>query len=101
MARKKRIVKRKGRRVRRVSRSSRRSQSYSVSPRKKIWIVFNNLLLFVALSLVSFVLTRFLTNAFFTDLFSLTAIIFGFVAVGFLITLVVLLILSEVKKRGR
>jgi hypothetical protein len=96
MAKKKRTVKR--RKARKSARVSRRN-SQNLSSRKKIWVVLNNLLLFVALSLISYVLTRFLTNAFLVDLFSVTAMVFGFVAAGFLITLVVLLILSALKKK--
>ena len=108
MARKKRVVRRAGRRKnsRKVARGSRRAvrkvQRRTVSSpysKRKLWIVLNNLLLFIALSLVSYVLTRFLANTFFIDLFSITAMVFGFVAVGFLIALIILLILSAFKKR--
>ncbi len=101
MVKKKRVRRVKRGRSRRVSRTSRKApkKTGSFASKRKLWLVLNNLLLFVALSLVSYVLTRFLTNAFFIDLFSITAMVFGFVAVGFLIALIVLLILSAFKKR--
>ncbi len=87
-------------RARRVRRSSRRAARSSRSDIKKsISVVLNQLLLFVALSLVSFVLYRFLQNAFLVSLFEVMAMIFGFVAVGFLVTLLVLLIIKIVRKR--
>ena len=67
--------------------------------KNKIAVVINNLLLFVALSLVSFVLYRFIQNAFFQDLFFVMAMVFGFIAIGFLIALLILFIVKAVKKR--
>lgn len=93
MARKKRTVRRAKRRV------SRRVASRKVNVKRKIVIVINNLLLFVALSLVSFVLYRFLQNDILVNLFQVMAMVFGFVSVAFLITLLVLLIMKMVKKR--
>ena len=86
MARKKRV------------RKTRRVNSKSVSKRDKIPIVFRNLLLFIALSLVSLVLYRFITDNLLTDLFYIMAIVFGFMAVGFLIALLVLWIMKIVRK---
>ncbi len=102
MAKKKRVV----RRVKQKAKTSRRNVKTKrikrISPMKnRIFIVLNNLLLFIALGLISYVLTRFLTNEFFVNLFSVTAMVFGFVAVGFLITFVVLLILSTTRKKKR
>lgn len=67
--------------------------------KKKITIVLNNLLLFIALSLVSFVLYKFLQNAFLVNLFFIMSVVFGFVSVGFLITLLILFIIKLIKKR--
>jgi len=97
MARKKRV-----RRTRRVSRKVSHSRSFNFgggNVKKKISLVINNLLLFVALSLVSFVLYNFLQNEILTNLFLVMAMIFGFVAVGFLITLLILFIIKMIKKR--
>lgn len=67
--------------------------------KNKFAVVINNLLLFIALSLVSFVLYRFIQNAFFNDLFLVMAMIFGFIAVGFLIAFLILFIIKIVKKK--
>ena len=97
MARKKRARRRVSRRV---SRKVSRSKSFGVSDTKrKIAIVLNNLLLFVALSLVSFVLYRFLQNELLVNLFFVMSMVFGFVGVAFLITLLILLIIKVVKKK--
>lgn len=93
MAKKKRAKKRKSRRI------VKRVAGKSISTKRKIATVIKNLLLFVALSLVSFVLYRFLQNDFFRNLFFVMAIIFGFVAVGFLITLLILSIIKTLSKR--
>lgn len=91
---------RKKRRVRRARRSVvKRIVFRKEDIKKKIAIVINNLLLFVALSLVSFVLYRFLKNELLTNLFFVMAMVFGFVSVGFLITLLILFIIKLVKKR--
>ncbi|MDD5012338.1 MAG: hypothetical protein PHQ66_01685 [Candidatus Nanoarchaeia archaeon] len=65
----------------------------------KIKLVINNLLLFVALSLISFVLYRFIENSFLNDLFFIIAIVFGFIGVGFLIVLLILMIMNLMSKR--
>lgn len=95
MARRKRVVRKTRRGSRRVSRS------HKNDAQKRIAVVINNLLLFIALSLVSFVLFRFLQNDFLINLFQVMAMVFGFVAVGFLITLLILIILKAVSKKGR
>ncbi len=97
MARKKR-----GRRKasRRVSKRASRSKSFGRNDTKrKIAVVLNNLLLFVALSLVSFVLYRFLQNELLVNLFFVMSMVFGFVSVAFLITLLILFIIKFVKKK--
>jgi len=93
MARKKRTVRRTKRKV------SRRVSSRKGDMKKKIKVVISNLLLFVALSLVSFVLYRFLQNEILVNLFQVMSMIFGFVSVAFLITLLVLVIMKVVKKK--
>jgi hypothetical protein len=97
MVRKKRAQKRT---VKRVSRKASNSKNFGKNDvGRKISIVLNNLLLFVALSLVSFVLYRFLQNDILINLFYAMSMIFGFVSVGFLVTLLVLLIMKVVKKQ--
>jgi len=93
MAKKKRTKKRKSRRI------ARRFAGKSIGTKKKIAVVIKNLLLFIALSLVSLVLSRFLQNDFFIKLFFVMAIIFGFVAVGFLIALLILSIMKAFSKK--
>ena len=96
MARKKRVQKRA---VKRASGKSASSKNFGRNDLKaKIRIVLNNLLLFVALSLVSFVLFRFLQNDILVNLFYVMSMVFGFVSIGFLITLLVLLFMKVVKK---
>ncbi|MCL5018350.1 MAG: hypothetical protein M1416_01120 [Candidatus Pacearchaeota archaeon] len=65
----------------------------------KIKLVVNNLLLFIALSLVSFVLYRFIENKFLNDLFFVIAIVFGFIGAGFLIVLLILAIMKLISKK--
>jgi len=90
---------RKKRRVRRARRRVSRRTALRMDIKRKIAIVINNLLLFVALSLVSFVLYRFLQNELLVNLFFVMSMVFGFVSVGFLITLLILFIIKLVKKR--
>jgi len=108
MARKKRVAKRTRKVQRKVSKSKRKvskpenfRRSKSTDVKKKISLVINNLLLFVALSLVSFVLYRFLQNDILVNLFFVLATVFGFVSLAFLITLLILLIMKIVYKRRR
>ena len=108
MAKKKRVKKvRKVKKTRRVKRAKRNVQSKkmpkAMALKRKIQMVINNLLLFTALSLVSFVLYRFvpklIQNDFLQELFSIMAMVFGFVASGFLIVLLILLIMKMVSSR--
>ncbi len=98
MAKKKRVVKAAKRGVRRVSK---KAVFVSEDLNKKIKVVLNNFLLFVALSLVSslfgFVIP--LGNEVLLTLFQAMATIFGFVALAFLITLLVLVIMKVLKKK--
>jgi hypothetical protein len=93
MARKKRSKSKANRKI------SKKSNFKIGDLKKKLTVVINNLLLFVALSLVSFVLYRFLQNEILKNLFNVMSMVFGFVSVAFLIALLVLLILRTVKKR--
>ena len=85
-------------RVKKVNRKSARKSSQLVGKKRKISVLLNNLLLFIALSLVSLVLTNFSSNDFFINLFSVLAIVFGFIAVAFLIVFLVLLLVKALKK---
>jgi len=92
MARKKR-----GRKTRRVVRRGRTIKS--AIAKNKVGLVIKNLLLFVILALISYALYSFLTNEVLVNLFLILSMVFGFVAVAFLITLLILLIMKSFKKR--
>jgi len=82
----------------RMKRAKRSSKSFE--PRKrKISVLLNNLLLFIALSLVSLVLTQFSSSAFFINLFSVLTIVFGFIALAFLIVFLVLILIRALSKK--
>ena len=66
--------------------------------KRKINLVLKNLILFVVMSLISFGLYNILNNEIFKNLFSLLAMIFGFISVAFLIVLLVFLILKLMRK---
>jgi len=93
MAKKKRTEKRTRRKV------SKNIISKFGDLKKKFTIVINNLLLFVALCLVSFVLYRFLVNDILKNFFQAMSMIFGFVSVAFLIVLLILFIMKFSKKK--
>jgi hypothetical protein len=97
MARKKRVVKRTAKRT--VARKINPKNIITGNFKKDINLIVRNLLLFIALSLVSLVLTRFLQNPLLVNLFSVMAIVFGFVSVAFLIYLLVLWIIELVSKK--
>lgn len=94
MAKRKRVRRKTARRVRRVS----RRPAKLVGGKRKFALVVKNLILFTALALISFVLTYLLTNEVLNNLFLISSMVFGFVAVAFLITLLILLILKAFKK---
>ena len=98
MARKKRGAKRTTKKV--EVRKINFKNIISGNIKKDINLIINNLLLFVALSLVSFVLYRFLTNDLLKNLFQVMAMVFGFVSVAFLITFLVLIIIKFISKKG-
>jgi hypothetical protein len=70
----------------------------SFAPRDKIKFVFKNLLLFISLTVISLIFLYFVKNAILVNLFNVMAIAFGFIAVGLLIGLLVLLIMKTVRK---
>jgi DMSO/TMAO reductase YedYZ heme-binding membrane subunit len=90
-------------RVRRTSKRgvSKRAVLGSGDLKKKITIVLNNFLLFVALALVSsiFGFVGFIQNEILVNLFQVMSTIFGFVALAFLITLLILVIMKILKKK--
>jgi len=66
--------------------------------KRKIILVLTRLIFFAGLSLVSFVLYLLMSNTMLKNLFSLLAMIFGFVSVGLLIVLLIFLILKALRK---
>jgi hypothetical protein len=85
-------------RAKRASRKSARKVHHAPGKSRKISVLLNNLLLFIALSLVSLVLTQFSSTDFFFKLFSVLTIVFGFIAVAFFIVFLVLLLLRFLKR---
>jgi hypothetical protein len=89
MVRKKRVKK---------TRKSAPRPSRTSKPRDKVKLVFNNLLLFVILTVISLILFNIVSNMILVNLFQIMVIAFGFISVGLLVALIVLLILRTVKK---
>jgi hypothetical protein len=98
MERKKRVVKRTTQKTV-VEKNKFKNILGSNNIQKNINLVVSNLLLFVALALVSFVLYSFLKNELLRNLFSVMAMVFGSVSVAFLITFLVLVIMKFVSKK--
>jgi hypothetical protein len=97
MTRKKRTVKRAKKTT--VRKNKLKNIFGSNSPQRNIKLIVNNLLLFVALSLVSFVLSKLLIPEFLKNLFYVMAMVFGFVSVAFLIIFLVLIIIKFVSRK--
>jgi hypothetical protein len=89
MARKKRVKK-----TRRTAPKRRKF----FEPRDKVRLVFNNLILFIVLTIVSLAAFNIVTNSILVNVFQIMIIAFGFISVGFLIALLVLLIMKSVRK---
>jgi hypothetical protein len=75
-----------------------KSKKLIIPSKKKINLVLRNLVLFVVISLVSFILYLVSTKVMFKNLFSLLAMVFGFVSVAFLIVLLIFLFTKLFKK---
>lgn len=99
MAKKKRMKRTATKKSRKSVKKSFSKYKRATSISDKIKLVVNNLLLFIALSLVSFVLYRFIENKFLNDLFFVIAIVFGFIGAGFLIVLLILAIMKLISKK--
>ena len=94
--RKKRSVHRAPRRS--VSKKTRTSKSVA---RTKIGLVLKNLIVFLALALVSFISSLILVNEILKNLLVFLALVFVFLGVAFLIVLLVMLILRSMKNKRR
>jgi len=66
--------------------------------KSKIILILSRLIFFAGLALISFILSFFLTNEMFDNLFLMLTILFGFIAVGFLIVLLIFFILRILRK---
>ena len=66
--------------------------------KKKFHLVLKNLILFAILFILSLVIYNVSNNEIYSDLFFLLSMIFGFVAVAFLIILLVFLFMRVMKK---
>ncbi|MEK6827517.1 MAG: hypothetical protein AABX99_03480 [Nanoarchaeota archaeon] len=84
----------KKKRVKKIRRTGSRVSSFQ----NKIPLVVKNLFLFVGLAVVSFILFSLVKNDFLMRFFNVSAMVFGFVSVAFLIVLLVLWIMKFVRK---
>ncbi len=66
--------------------------------KNKINLILSRLIFFVGLSLASFVLSFFLSNEMFKNLFLMLTIVFGFISAGLLIVFLIFLILKFLRK---
>ena len=108
MAKKKRVKKavRNKRSVRRSKekishkfrKTSGRSVRYTHSSRRKLGVVIANLILFIILGIVAYVLYNSSSQLIYKNLFFLLTFLLGFVSLAFFIALLVLLILKLMKK---
>lgn len=67
--------------------------------KKKINLVVRNIVIFVSISLISYVLYKILNKAMFENLFLLLAMIFAFLSVAFLIVLLTFVFLRFLKRK--
>lgn len=89
MARKKRVVAKK---------IKAKSVKGPVSFRDRIHLAWKNLVLFLIIFIISFILYTFASNDLLKNFFGILAMIFGFLVFAFLIVFIVLIILRTGKK---
>ena len=87
-----------GRTRRIISNSRRGSINYTRASSKKLKIVTSNLILFVILGILSYVLYNASMQLIYVNLFYLLSFLFGFVSLAFFIALLILLILRSMGK---
>lgn len=68
------------------------------SPKDKTTLVFNNLIFFASISLVSLIFLQFVEDVILINLFFILSLTLGFTAVAFLLVLLTLLIKKVLKK---
>jgi len=83
---------------RKIQSSAGKSKKLVRASQRKISLIFKNLILFTILFLLSFLSYNFLSNELYVNLFFLLTIIFGFIALAFLIVLLIFLILRIMNK---
>lgn len=79
--------------------SRKTAKKISKSSKNKFSLSWKNLIFFAFLSFLSFGLYTYTDEEMFKNLFQLLSIIFGFVAVAFLITFLIFLFLRLMKKK--
>lgn len=84
--------------LKRKSRSVNKPRKLVRATQKKINLVLKNLILFIILFVLSFVLYFVSEKEMYTTLFGLLSVVLGFVAVAFLIVLLVFFFLRAMKK---
>ena len=100
MAKKRRARGKKStRRVKRSRGAQRASRTSKYDSKRRIGLVLKNLVVFLALALISYLLYMFLGNSLIQSLFYLLSMVFVFVGIAFLIVLLVLLVLRVAKKK--
>ena len=75
-----------------------RAKKITKSVKDRVNLAWKNLLLFLIISIISFVLYTFSSNELLKNFFGVLLIIFGFLTFALLISFIVLLILREPKK---
>jgi hypothetical protein len=73
-------------------------RSSQISPNFKLGLVFRNLILFVLLFLISYILSVVSEGEIFPPLFELLWIIFAFISIAFFLALLVLLFLKWLRR---
>jgi hypothetical protein len=95
MAKKKRVVRKKKFSIKEENSNN---VKHVISSRFKIGMVFRNLILFVLLTILSYLLYFASSNGVLMNLFYFLRFIFGFISVAFFIALLVLLFMKWMKK---
>lgn len=80
---------------------SRKARTSSPIVGTRIGLVLKNLIVFLALALISYLLSFVLVNEIFIRLLTFLALVFVFLGVAFLIVLLVMLILRSMKNKRR
>ncbi|VVB84090.1 Uncharacterised protein [uncultured archaeon] len=86
-------------RARKTARRAKRARISSSKYSNNFKLVLHNLFLFIALSFVSWIFFKLVTNDILDNLFQVMAMVFGFIAVGLFIALLVLIISKAIKKK--